>query len=422
MLALLAALAAASEAPVPLPSGLDLDTPDTELEPLGEIVDDAVLVGLGESKHCAGGYLEAKARIVQWLVERRGFRLVALETPWVHAGVAQRYVEAGEGTSEDAMDSVFGAFHDSGTRRMFEWLRSWNEAHPDDPVHFVGFDVQDRVQELETFAASAEPPWTELAEATLVVRRALEGVSGDALSEIRDAGMADTLLAIRQAVEPDARTIVLAHNAHLMRHGSETHFRNLGEHLSERLGDAYLAVGLVGHRVDSLCHGWTRHDGRHELERELAEELDAPAGWLDLSAPRWHQERSDVGGWSSILPGEQYDALLFLEQVRASDVADEDRPWSDADGWAAGGDRILALHRDEPGATALRSLWDRYAQLMERLGYAPASRVRTKRADRGQRQRFEGEAGRGELRVTWDDEDEGWVVLVVVDPTWFRRL
>ncbi|MCA9491366.1 MAG: erythromycin esterase family protein [Myxococcales bacterium] len=421
MLLLLTALASASDAPVPLP-GLDLATSDAALEPLTAIVGDAPLVGLGESKHCAGGYLEAKARVVRWLVEQEGFRIVALETPWVHARAAQRYVALGDGTSEDAMASVFGAFHDSSTARMFEWLRAWNEAHPEDPVHFVGFDVQDRIAELEAVAASDEPAWSALAEETLVVRRALEDLRGDELSVARDEGMTDTLLALREILAPGARTVVMAHNAHLMRRGSETHFRNLGEHLSERLGDDYVAIGLVGQRVDSLCHAWALHDGRHELERELAERLDTPAGLLELSDPRWHEQRFDLGGWSSILVGEQYDALLYLDHVRASDVGDEDRPWSDANGFGAGGGRILVLHRTAHSPEELDRLWTRYAGWMETLAYAPSSRARTQGAVRGRSQRFADDAGDGRLRVTWSVEDDAWKVQLDVDPEWFRRL
>ena len=43
------------------------------------------------------------------------------------------YVEQGTGTVEDALHGVFSLYVGDDTRALFEWLRAFNVAHPDDP-------------------------------------------------------------------------------------------------------------------------------------------------------------------------------------------------------------------------------------------------------------------------------------------------
>ncbi len=205
--------------------GLDVTTPDADLAVFEAVIGEAAVVGLGESRHCGGGYLEAKARLVRWLVETQGFRLVTIESPWVRARPATQFVAHGEGDAKAAMNSFFLAFHDRETEAMLAWLAGWNVAHPDDPVRFHGFDVQDSLPELlgvlrdagasepQLAACAAGPctfdsddPWVRLAVRGVATRRALDAARVDgrgAYSEVRDLGMADTLLAIRGIVAPD---------------------------------------------------------------------------------------------------------------------------------------------------------------------------------------------------------------------------
>lgn len=229
------ALSGAAEHPGlhPLPA-IDRHATDADLASLAEVIGDAQIVGLGESLHMCGGYLEAKARIVRWLVEHQGFRLVTIESPWAWSLGAQRYVASGEGSANSAMRSYFSAFWDSESRQMMAWLRQWNVDHPDDRVEFVGFDIQDAPRQLiaelaergvdpETLDACRSGPctvdtddrWILLVADLLNTRRALDQVDernrdGDRVShEIRDAGMADALLRLRALTAPGARTVVV---------------------------------------------------------------------------------------------------------------------------------------------------------------------------------------------------------------------
>src|SRR4029079_8154298 len=92
--------------------------------------------------HTSGGFYEVKAAIIRHLVAHDGFRALAIETPWRLAEGIERYVQTCDGTPADAMNGMFGVFHDVSTLELLVDLCQWNREHPDDRVHVYGFDVQ----------------------------------------------------------------------------------------------------------------------------------------------------------------------------------------------------------------------------------------------------------------------------------------
>ncbi|MEO1270577.1 MAG: erythromycin esterase family protein [Myxococcota bacterium] len=123
-------------------AGLGTDLPYDDLAPFGELVGDRPIVALGESVHTSGGFYQAKVRMFQYLVEEKGFRAFAFESPWVDADITGRYVDTCEGRPQDAIGGLFGVWSDQVVVDVLEWMCAWNTTHPDDPVYFFGFDVQ----------------------------------------------------------------------------------------------------------------------------------------------------------------------------------------------------------------------------------------------------------------------------------------
>lgn len=138
--------------------GSDTNLPDDDLKPFGDIVDGARVVGLGESIHTSGGYYQAKDRLIRYLVEKKGVRVFGMETPWILATAGTNYVANCQGDATAAVKSVFHVFQDTSTRDLFAWLCQFNANHPQDPVEFFGFDIQEVetlplvVQGLQDFA------------------------------------------------------------------------------------------------------------------------------------------------------------------------------------------------------------------------------------------------------------------------------
>lgn len=124
-------------------AGFQMGLPFADLQPFAETIKNARLVGLGESVHTSRGYYEAKRRLIQFLVEEQGFRLVLMETPMLTAFGAAEYVSHCTGTPEGATKSVFAVFQDIATRDMLKSLCEFNQSHPNDKVSFFGFDMQE---------------------------------------------------------------------------------------------------------------------------------------------------------------------------------------------------------------------------------------------------------------------------------------
>lgn len=126
--------------------GTDPSLPQDDLAPLKTLIGRATMVGLGESIHTSGGFYETKHRLIRYLVASLGFRVVAMETPWVGADSVAAYVDSCAGTADEATrDHIFGVWRSQEVIDLVDWLCDWNRAHRKarDRVHFLGFDVQD---------------------------------------------------------------------------------------------------------------------------------------------------------------------------------------------------------------------------------------------------------------------------------------
>ena len=124
-------------------AGISETLPYSDLEPFRNIVGDARFVALGESTHTSRGYYQAKARLIRFMVEQMGFRVLAFETPWLEALPAAQYVASCAGTPEAALAGLNGVWRDASVRDMLRWMCEYNRAHPNDPVSFFGFDIQE---------------------------------------------------------------------------------------------------------------------------------------------------------------------------------------------------------------------------------------------------------------------------------------
>ncbi|MCB9759063.1 MAG: erythromycin esterase family protein [Alphaproteobacteria bacterium] len=235
-----------------------------DLAPLGAIIGDARVTALGESVHYSGGYHAARARIIPYLVEELGFRAVAFEGPWLTAESSRPYVERCEGALVDAMAGLyFSVWQSADQGRVMEWLCAWNSAHPDDVVHFWGFDIQEPWR---------DGPW---------LRGLLEGVDAEGTQALRDgvsdcfgAGYAD-LTALY--ADPEAAAVMDGTGAWPEERGArceatlpqvdawlETHATAVSAaHDAETVALAHIAVTAIG-----AAHG------------EMTQLYDpGPAGW-----------------------------------------------------------------------------------------------------------------------------------------------
>jgi len=106
---------------------------------------DARVVLLGEASHGTSEFYRARAAITRRLVERHGFRIVAVEADWPDAAAIDRYVR-GKPAPADAA-APFQRFpqwmwRNAEVDAFVEWLRGHNAALPaQERTGFYGLDL-----------------------------------------------------------------------------------------------------------------------------------------------------------------------------------------------------------------------------------------------------------------------------------------
>lgn len=117
-----------------------------DLDKLQVILKDKKIVAMGEATHGTKEFFEMKHRMFEFLVEKMGYRLFAIEADFGGAQDVNDYIlnEIGIGNANDAVKSLkFWTWSTEEVVDMIEWMRNYNN----DPAHkskvkFYGFDIQ----------------------------------------------------------------------------------------------------------------------------------------------------------------------------------------------------------------------------------------------------------------------------------------
>lgn len=116
-----------------------------DLKPIGDMIDDARIVSLGEPTHGNREVFQLKHRLLEYLVTEKDFNIFALECPFGEAFDVNRYVVDGIGDPEKAIAGIyFWTWDTQEVLELIKWMRSYN-ANPENKrkVKFYGFDPQD---------------------------------------------------------------------------------------------------------------------------------------------------------------------------------------------------------------------------------------------------------------------------------------
>jgi erythromycin esterase len=149
----------------------------------------------------------------------------------------------------------------------------------------------------------------------------------DDMYAARDAGMADTLLALRELEFPNARVMIWAHNLHLAidQFTTKPAFSTapmMGTHLSERLGADYVPIALIGYDVKINWPGYPQA-GLPSASTSLEVMLHGLGGEYAFVPLRGDDARYLADGQRvkmverEQVPSEHFAGVIFLDQSPA---------------------------------------------------------------------------------------------------------
>ncbi len=122
---------------------VDPGSDDADLAPLAGMACDARIVAIGEATHGTKEFHLLRHRLVGYLVEHLGFRLVGIEAGWPECLALNRYIVDGEGDPAQALASAgYWMWDVREFRALVDWLHSHNQTQDrDQRVHLFGFDA-----------------------------------------------------------------------------------------------------------------------------------------------------------------------------------------------------------------------------------------------------------------------------------------
>lgn len=117
-----------------------------DLHPLGCMIGNAHVVGLGEATHGTHEFFTLKHRVFEYLVEEKGFTTFMLELSWGTGLQLNDYVLYGKGDPREIMRQEFvqnyRVFANEEYVQLIEWMRDYNKNHPlRRKLQFMGNDV-----------------------------------------------------------------------------------------------------------------------------------------------------------------------------------------------------------------------------------------------------------------------------------------
>ncbi len=122
---------------------MDQESDNTAFDAIGNAIGDAQFVALSESAHNTREFLKMNARIVQYLVEEKGFTRLVAETGFPESKKVNDYILGADIKKKEwtaGLNPMYSRWEEFNT--MIEWLKIHNQKVPDDKkVHFYGIDI-----------------------------------------------------------------------------------------------------------------------------------------------------------------------------------------------------------------------------------------------------------------------------------------
>ncbi|MFN3266721.1 MAG: erythromycin esterase family protein [Deinococcales bacterium] len=123
----------------------------SDLEPLGNLVTDSRMIGLGEATHGTKEFFTTKHRLLEYLVQKHGFAVFAIEANWASSFALNQYVLGATGNARDLLRQyakIMWAWRTEEVLGLIEWMRRYNQTAKQ-KIIFSGFDMQEPVPAVD---------------------------------------------------------------------------------------------------------------------------------------------------------------------------------------------------------------------------------------------------------------------------------
>ncbi len=268
----------------------------TELKTLPEKIADAQLallldkriagtdvVALGETVHASSGFLRIQTRLIRYLVEKHGFRLIVWENPPLRSLELARWVAACT-TSKTAPPIDVLYLPTPSDFPLWEWICKFNLANPKDAIVFRGMDVWDR-------------PWEHYARI-----RSLAAAAG---LDARPLGAIEKLCpAYRSSSWTDIEVV-------LARVQNDRHFSPKDDY--EQCRAALMSLFDLARR--SALEKQKKKDRTADDAFELAISASTLLGWLGFYNYNWSD---DILSWNARDEAQGRNTMLIMEKHAAA--------------------------------------------------------------------------------------------------------
>jgi len=221
---------------------LDSTSPESGLDDLRQMestIGNARIVAMGEATHGTREFFQLKHRMLEFLVEKKGFTVFGIEANWPESLAINDYVLNGTGDAVEALDGLyFWTWNTAEMLDMIQWMRKYNQ----DPKHankvkFLGFDMQVAhvaVRNAERYLEKVDPAEAKLASTLLAplsdANRERESANKSKYFWQKTEGMIESFLGSlerRKKVYVEASSLeewtLARHNLEIVRQAVEMH-------------------------------------------------------------------------------------------------------------------------------------------------------------------------------------------------------
>jgi protein-L-isoaspartate(D-aspartate) O-methyltransferase len=349
----------------------DIET--AELGPLLERIGGARVVLLGEASHGTSEFYRMRDRITRELIERQGFRIVAVEADWPDASRIDDFIRHAPPAAGRPAFQRFPTWmwRNREVDHLVQWLREWNQDLPEEErARFYGLDLyslHSSIERVLRYLEDVDPdaarvarrrygclsPWES--DPTIYGRMVLSGRYRACESEVV-AMLADLLSRRLEYLSRDGtRFLDAVQNARLVAN-AEQYYRAMyyGGRESWNLRDTHmfdtLRLLLDFHGPDSRAVVWAHNSHVGDASAtEMGSRGELNIG--QLSRERFRARSFHVGFGThagTVAAASDWGGPLEIKDVRPSHERSYERVCHDTQVEA------FFLHLREPGREALR--------------------------------------------------------------------